>query len=60
MIFQINSQQIIPLNCKLHIKKTVPNETVFKIVPGTGLEPASLSALAPETSVSTNFTIRAL
>lgn len=31
----------------------------FISVPGTGLEPASLWALAPETSVSTNFTIRA-
>ena len=28
-------------------------------VPGTGLEPAHLAAYAPETYVSTNFTIRA-
>lgn len=31
-----------------------------KTVPGTGLEPAHLAAYAPETYVSTNFTIRAL
>lgn len=28
-------------------------------MPGTGLEPAHLAAYAPETYVSTNFTIRA-
>jgi hypothetical protein len=31
----------------------------FVYVPGTGLEPAHLAAYAPETYVSTNFTIRA-
>ena len=36
-------------------------KTVFKkkTVPGTGLEPAYLTAYAPQTYVSTNFTTRA-
>jgi hypothetical protein len=36
-----------------------PYYSLLTLVPGTGLEPAHLAELEPESSVSTNFTIRA-
>ena len=41
------------------IKNRIPYGNADFLVPGTGLEPASLAALAPKASVSTNSTIRA-
>lgn len=35
-------------------------EGIEKRVPGTGLEPARVSTHAPQTCLSTNFSIRAL
>ena len=45
---------------ELYLKSFLPLEKArVEVVPGTGLEPAYLTAYAPQTYVSTNFTTRA-
>lgn len=42
------------------LKRRTIRQQSSKVVPGTGLEPARLSALDPKSSASTNFAIPAL